>query len=88
MMTSPSLSVLNTSGGFACSGRNLKAREIRSRTSFDAASISRSSSKAIEIDDLPGRERDVTFLIPAMPEILSSSIRVILDSTIAAEAPG
>jgi len=40
------------------------------------------------MDERPGLDREVMFFIPAIPEILSSSILVIFDSTIAAEAPG
>lgn len=79
---------LNTSGGSACSGKLFNAREIRSRTSLVAASISRSSSNSMEIFERPTRLFELIDLTPSIPLILSSRTWVILLSTIAADAPG
>ena len=79
---------LKTSGGSACSGRLLSARDILSRTSLVAASISRSNSNSIEIFERPTRLFELIDLTPSIPLIRSSKICVILLSTIAAEAPG
>ena len=87
-ITSSSEPDLDTSGGKAWSGKLLSARLIRSRTSFEAASISRASVNSMEILERPLREDEEIFLIPSMPLIRSSNNCVMRVSIIAADAPG
>ena len=82
-----SLLDLDTSGGRTCSGRLSSARATRSRTSFDAASISRLILNSMVIFERPFLLDELMLLIPSIPEIRFSSTWVIFVSMISADAP-
>ena len=61
---------------------------MASRTSFAAASMSRSSVNSRVTEERPLTLRDWIISIPSMPDSASSSTWVIRVSTTAADAPG
>ena len=82
-----SLFDLDTSGGRTCSGRLSSALATRSRTSLDAASISRLILNSIVMFERPLRLDEFILLIPSIPDIRFSITWVILVSIISADAP-
>src|SRR5690606_23491217 len=70
------------------SGRLLRARATRSRTSAAARSGSRESSNSIVIADTCSRESEVRCLMPSIPISSSSSGSVTEASTTSGAAPG
>ena len=82
-----SLFDLETSGGRTCSGKLSRARATRSRTSFDAASISRLILNSMVMFERPFRLDELILLMPSIPEMRFSSTWVILVSMISALAP-
>ena len=80
-------STLVTCGVSASCGSCAITREMRSRTSFAAPSMSRSSENSRLIRENSSRLVDVSFSIPSMPASSPSSTWVIRDSITAALAP-
>ncbi len=87
-MTSESDSAFSISGGSASSGNRSTTRLTASRTSFAAASISRSSENSMLMLPSPLLLWDSIVSTPSIPDRESSSTCVIRVSTTAAEAPG
>ena len=87
MTASAVASAFETCGGSASGGSCDITREMRSRTSLVAASMSRSTSNSMRMLERSSSLSDSSFRIPSMPAIRSSMAWVILFSTTAAEAP-
>ncbi len=82
-----SASTLATVGSSISSGRFLRTRETRSRTSLAATSGSTSRLKRTVMRLVSERLCDSIVSIPAMPAIEPSRIWVTWDSMISADAP-
>ena len=88
MITSESDSAFSICGGSASRGMRSTTRLTASRTSFAAASMSRSSENSMLMLPSPLLLCDSMVSTPSMPDSASSSTCVMRVSTTAAEAPG
>ena len=86
-ITRPEASSLRMSGASASAGSWSITPPMRSRTSFAASSMSRSSVNSSWIIDTPSSLLELMASSPAMPAMRSSIGCVMRVSTTAAEAP-